>query len=244
MIKYGRYILDRIDKLSRRERLMVYAAAAVVVVFFAEQTLFRPLALKRTSFASTIAQQNEEIVTFQAQMDELQRQRAEDPDQAVKSKIKEVEADIEKIDARLRGFRQQLISPEEMVRVLETVIRRNRDVRVEAIRTLPAVAVVEHDKKNPPKSPAIEEESGSERIGNEAQPGEKRAQSDASLYKHGLEIVLGGNYADLARYMIALESAAQGVFWGTAKVDATAYPNLRLTLRVYTLSLESAFIEL
>lgn len=244
MIKYGRYVLDRLDKLSRRERAMVYAAATVVVVFVAEQMLFRPLAQKRAAFASTIAQRNADVANFESQMADLQRQRATDPDDVFKKKIQEVEAEIQKIDAKLRNYRQQLVSPEEMVRVLETVIRRNRDIRVEAIRTLPAIAVVDHEKKRVMPAPKEVGEGPATPPVDAALIPDFLPAAEASLYKHGLEIVLGGSYGDLVRYMTTLETATEGVFWGTARVDATAYPHVRLTLRVYTLSLESAFIKL
>lgn len=248
MIKYWRFVLSKIDSLSRRERVMVYVCAAAVVIFVAQQMLFRPLALQRSSFATSIAQQKSEIASMENQLVDLQQQRAADPNEVARAKIKQTETEIDKIDRQLRSYRQQLIAPEEMVRVLETMIRRNRDVRVESIRTLAVVPVIDHRKKigetPSPSETGEAAESMADALTKKLDPSSLFSADDANLYKHGLEISLGGSYFDLVRYLATLEQGTQGVFWGEASLDASAYPQLKLTLRVYTLSLENVFLKL
>ena len=64
------------------------------------------------------------------------------------------------------------------------------------------------------------------------------------LYRHGVEIVLQGSYLDMVSYMEALESLPVQLFWGKAALDAQQYPNLRLTLTLYTLSLDAKWMKL
>jgi MSHA biogenesis protein MshJ len=45
-------------------------------------------------------------------------------------------------------------------------------------------------------------------------------------------------------YMQVLETLPTQLFWGKAQLDAEAYPNVRLTLTLYTLSLDSKWMKL
>jgi MSHA biogenesis protein MshJ len=64
------------------------------------------------------------------------------------------------------------------------------------------------------------------------------------LYRHGVEITVRGNYLDLVDYMGALESMPTQLFWGKALLEVEEYPNSRLTLTLYTLSLDQKWMKL
>lgn len=64
------------------------------------------------------------------------------------------------------------------------------------------------------------------------------------LYRHGVEIVLQGSYLDMINTMQALEALPVQLFWGGARLDAQQYPEARLTLTLYTLSLDEQWIKL
>jgi MSHA biogenesis protein MshJ len=59
-----------------------------------------------------------------------------------------------------------------------------------------------------------------------------------------VEIVLQGSYLDMVSYMAALEALPVQLFWGKASLDAQQYPNSRLTLTLYTLSLDQKWMKL
>lgn len=64
------------------------------------------------------------------------------------------------------------------------------------------------------------------------------------LYRHGVEIVLQGSYLDMINTMQALEALPVQLFWGGAHLDAQQYPEARLTLTLYTLSLDEQWMKL
>lgn len=64
------------------------------------------------------------------------------------------------------------------------------------------------------------------------------------LYRHGVEIALQGSYLDMVSYMEALQALPSQLFWGKARLDAGQYPNSRLTLTLYTLSLDAKWMKL
>jgi MSHA biogenesis protein MshJ len=64
------------------------------------------------------------------------------------------------------------------------------------------------------------------------------------VYRHGVEIILQGRYLDMVQYMAQLDALPVGLIWGRASLDARDYPNARLTLTLFTLSLEKDWIKL
>lgn len=64
------------------------------------------------------------------------------------------------------------------------------------------------------------------------------------LYRHGVELVLQGPYLDMIGYLDALEAAPGQLFWSKAELDAEQSPNGRLTLTLYTVSLDKKWIAL
>jgi MSHA biogenesis protein MshJ len=65
-----------------------------------------------------------------------------------------------------------------------------------------------------------------------------------TLYRHGVELSVEGSYADLLSYLQALEALPQQLLWGNLELKVEQYPRVVLTLRLYTLSLASAWVEL
>jgi MSHA biogenesis protein MshJ len=66
----------------------------------------------------------------------------------------------------------------------------------------------------------------------------------ALLYRHGVEVTVRGNYLDMLNYMATLEALPTGLLWGSAELQAEEYPDSRLTLTLYTLSLDRKWMKL
>jgi MSHA biogenesis protein MshJ len=58
------------------------------------------------------------------------------------------------------------------------------------------------------------------------------------LFRHGVEITLTGSYFELLRYLADLEKLPSRLLWGSAEIHAEQYPEVRLTLQIFTLSPE------
>ncbi|MBC7957684.1 MAG: hypothetical protein H7Y33_17680, partial [Cytophagales bacterium] len=68
-----------------------------------------------------------------------------------------------------------------------------------------------------------------------------QASRDTWLYRHGVEVTLRGNYADLLAYLNTLEHLPRRVYWGELKINAQDSPSVVMTLTVYTISLEKTW---
>jgi MSHA biogenesis protein MshJ len=59
-----------------------------------------------------------------------------------------------------------------------------------------------------------------------------------------VELTVRGSYADLVRYLDAVERLPVRVHFGRAVLDASQYPNVDLRLTVYTLGMDRAWLAL
>lgn len=245
---YAAY-LEKMNALTLRERVMVYLAVTLVMVFLADALFLGPLAKKRTAFAQTIADQRNEVARIDAQLAELRATRAQDPDAAAKARIKQIEERIAAIDSGLRGVDRQLVPPDRMVGLLEDLLKRNRRLQLVRVKTLPLAGVLDHK--------ATEEAAGEEG-GDDAEPAApprkkpsaavaaaaSAALGDQNIFKHGVEITLRGNYLDMLDYLVQIESLSWKMYWGKLALDASDPARTTLVLTLYTLSLDKAWITL
>lgn len=214
----------RFDLLKPRERAMVFAAGAVVIgwlVFMmaidSELTRYRRLSADLSRQQATLAQ-------LQAQTAELMRSAAQGPDAAGRARIAALKEQLAQFDADLRGVQQGLVPPTRMTRVLEDVLTRNSRVHLVRLKTLPVTALVDREAKGEPVQAAT--------------PG----GSDSLVYKHGIELTLEGGYLDLLDYLTRLEKLQWQMFWARTRIDASQYPRVQMTVTLYTLSLDEAWL--
>jgi MSHA biogenesis protein MshJ len=67
---------------------------------------------------------------------------------------------------------------------------------------------------------------------------------ELGLYKHGVEIRLEGSYADLYAWMSQLESTQRKLLWGDVRFTVVEHPRSVLSLTVYTLSTDKAWLAI
>ncbi len=197
-------------KLARRERLIVFAGGIVVILLIGFSILDASLA-KNRQLDKQLTQVNNELALSQAQVTELKRQLAQDPDAVARQRISELKAEIADIDARVRSVHRGLVPPDRMAAVLEDMLTQNRRVELVALKTLPVTTVSGN-------APSEEDRSG--------------------VFRHGVEITLEGSYLALLDYLARLEKLPWQMFWAKAEMDASGYPRVRLTVVLYTLSLD------
>jgi MSHA biogenesis protein MshJ len=61
-------------------------------------------------------------------------------------------------------------------------------------------------------------------------------ESGDELFRHGVEMTVKGSYFDLLQYLADLEKLPAGFLWGPAELLVEQYPEVKLTVQVYTVS--------
>lgn len=210
----------RFDALSMRERVMVFAAIMCVIVFLGyEFGLSKPLS-QNARLSAQIVQHDSETAMSQQQTQILTSSLSQDPNEAVRKQIVALKQQIEERDLTVRGVQKGLVPPTRMAAVLENMLNRSQAVRLVSLKTLPVTMLVERP----------------------AEAGKEEAATEHQVYKHGVEITLQGNYIDLMDYLVRLEKLPWQMFWAKTRMDASDYPKVRVTLTLYTLSLDRAWL--
>ncbi|WP_342114802.1 hypothetical protein [Pseudoduganella sp. OTU4001] len=210
---------SRIDGMTLRERIAVFAAAVAVVLYALHILVLNPLFARNKQLADEIRQQNQRVEAANIEIGVRMAAFGANPDLAAQQRLAELNREAAKLAGSLRTMQNGLVAPEKMSSLMQQLLRSNGKLRLLSLRTLPASGLGGAD-------------------------GKPAAGQRELLYRHGVEVVLQGAYLDMLDYMESLENSPQQVFWGRAQLDARSYPAATLTLTLYTLSLDEKWMTL
>ena len=217
----------KIDSMSLRERVMIFAAAAFLLVSLINAMFLDPLLAKQKKLSMQVIQQQEKMKEIQAQLASLAQAKKDDASSPLRDRIRQIQQQIREGELYLKSRRDKLVPPEKMSGLLEQVLSKNGRVQLVALETLAVTPLIE--------ASVIKAEVG-------AVSG-KQVGQDRQVYKHGVKITVRGSYADLLQYLTALEKLPTQMFWGSVKMSVVQYPSVELTLTLYTLSLDTIWLQ-
>ena len=224
---------ERIDALSLRERVLVFATAMALLLALSYSLLIDPQMSAQKRLASTVAQKQAEIKGMEAQITAIATSRAADPDRALRERLAEVRKQLAEVESQIAGEERKFTAPEQMKSVIEEMLARNRAVHLVAMKTLPTTTLAE----------ARAESGKAEASKPAAKPAEAPKSGERLVYRHGMEVTVAGGYLDLLRYLRDLEQLRTQLYWGSLEIDATRYPRHTMKIVVYTLSLDPAWLN-
>ncbi|MFL6675351.1 MAG: type II secretion system protein GspM [Massilia sp.] len=234
----------KIDALSLRERVMLFGGAAAAIVFVAYVTAIAPMLRKQAVLRAQISQQQDNLAGIDGEITQKVKAYQVDPDAATRARLAAVKIEAGQLSDGLRAMQKGLVAPERMGALLETILRANGRLQLVSMKTLPVGSLNEaapggQSRGTPPGKDAKVQNTV---LTAAAKPA--AAKSPDLLYRHGVEIAVRGNYLDMVNYMAALEAMPTQLFWGKAQLEVEEYPNARLTLTLYTLSLDPKWMKL
>lgn len=221
----------RIDALTLRERGLLFAAAAAVIVFVGHTMVLGPIYRAQDLLRDQISQQRNNMIGLDGEITAKVQAYQVDPDAPARARLQAVQQETAALGDSLLAMEHGLVPPERMAPLLDTILRANGRLKLVSMRTLPAEGV---------GAPA-----GADKTAPAAAPARDAAAKPADLlYRHGVEVTVRGNYLDMVDYMSAHEAMPTRLFWGRAQLDVEEYPASRLTLTLYTLSLDRKWMKL
>jgi MSHA biogenesis protein MshJ len=249
----------KIDAMTLRERAMVFLAVVASIVFLIYTVSVEPLLAKQKQLLAQIKQQDNQIAGIDNEIAAKANGFTVDPDADVRQRLKALQQETDRTSAELMAVQKGLVAPDKIAPLLEHLLRGNGRLKLMSMKTLPVTGMNEAvlPPENAPAKPLSSAQNAAQAATQVAALGAKPAPGAAPgaaapatlkprelLYRHGVEIVLQGSYLDMINYMDALESLPVQLFWGKLKLDAQQYPNSRLTLTLYTLSLDPKWMKL
>ncbi|MBK9161790.1 MAG: type II secretion system protein M [Nitrosomonadales bacterium] len=217
---YWEMARSRIDDLSLRERAMIFAAAAFVVVSVMNAVLLDPLLAKQRMLSAQVVQQQEKMKELQAQTAALLQAKNDVERSPLHTRLTQLKAQLKEQEDYLQSRRDRLVAPDEMAALLEQVLNRNGKLQLVGLKTLPVSLLIENAQSGPGQGPPAQRQ----------------------IFKHGVVITVRGGYLDLMQYLVALEKLPAQMFWGEVSMKVEQYPDSLLTLTLYTLSLDETWL--
>ena len=208
---------DRLDAMSLRERVLIFLAVAVVIVAIADSALFDPISRRQKVNSQRIHQQEDEIRTMQGQVQAYAQARTGDNAGAKRQRLEKRRLELAALDRELAARRSELVPPERMAKMLHEIVKRNPDVELVSLRSLPATGLTQ-------SLTAILGSGG------------------LALYRHGIEITVSGSYLKMLGYVGQLERLPAKIMWGNMELQAAAYPAVTLKITFYTFSPDKTWL--
>ena len=217
---------DKLDAMTLRERMMVFGAALLVAIYLIFALFIEPAQKREKSLLAQMQLQQTELKSLQQQIRLLER-RVADPDAARRARRDGIGRQIAEIDESLKVMQKSLVPAQRMNALLQDMLARNPRLTLTGLRTLPLSTLVERREKATDTAAA-----------------DKQMPGEGNVFKHGVELTISGSYADLHDYLARLEKLPWRMFWSRATLNAADYPRITLTVTIYTLGLDKAWLEL
>ena len=216
-------ISAKLEAMSLRERVFIFAALAALLLAIINMLLLEPLFARQKALRSQLAQQQQLISAVQSQIAAMQQENSADATSPQRNQIKQLKQEIAEGNAFLQSSRERLVQPEKMAAYFRQLLNKNNRLQLVALQTLPVTPLIEQPDVS----------------GNAP-----TASQEKQVFKHGVQLTLRGNYLDLLQYLSALEKLPQQMYWARAKMNVVEYPASELTLTLYTLSLDKTWLQI
>ena len=235
MNKYRKQLQQRwkataawVDARKLSERVMLFTFLSALLIVVANQMLLQAASTRITTLNKQMIADKAAARKLQVQIDKLAGETVADTDSENKARLAGLAVEEAAAQALIANLSKDLVAPGQMASMLETILARHGQLQLVSLVKLP-----------------IQSLSTSQR--RAAQPADssadKAAVSDV-VYKHGVEVVLHGEYLQLMDYLAQLEKLPVRVVWGRMKLKVDEHPKSTLSLTMYTLSLEKTWLNI
>lgn len=215
---------------------MIFGAGLFAVVGLMDTFLLEPQRVQLANTQQEIVKLQNDTAAMTEQMTTLASQAAPQPaTNAFQREIDEVNQKIASQGADLVSISAYMVPPQEMVLLLKKLLQQHSDVQVMEMQSLPVADFIEKQRK------LIQAQTAPVSAGSTDAAAMDAWQNVPHVYQHAVKVKLKGKYFALMDYAQSLKAIGQRVAWENAELKAE-YPDSELTVQVYTLSGENAWL--
>lgn len=222
----------KLAAMSKRERLLVFATLIVLIAYLTDSLLLTPLFNKQKLVRVQLQQQQEALNLVQSQIAAIMQANSPNQNSPQRTQLNRIRQDIAEGNAYLQSSREKLVQPEKMAEHLRQLLSRNFRLQIVSLQTLPVTPLLDDAAEN------------SKEQGKLTQSVATPVTQEQQVFKHGVQLTLRGNYLELMQYVSALEKLPQQMYWAKAQMRVLQHPSAELTLTLYTLSLDKAWLQI
>jgi MSHA biogenesis protein MshJ len=220
--------VSKFETMSRRERLLIGAAAILVPAAIIFVVFVDPALMAQHTMRNRIEKQRAELVALE---NATAGGPAAAPDAGYREREGRLRKELGAADETLKALYKTLVPANRAAALLRQMLAEERALELVSLRTLPPRPLIGAADEAPPGLSAKGEDAAA-------------ATGGAGVYKHAVEITLRGDYNALYAYLARLERSSWAVYWWRAQLTTDERSALTLTVTVNTLSLDKAWLEL
>ena len=215
-----RKLMERFSALSSRERWLVVIALVAVAYQAADLLVLERQFGEIERLNKQVAQDNAAIVRLNSELNMLSQRALDDPNKRLRRQIEDSRLEVQRLQARLQEAAAQLVSPQDMARLLEQMLIQQGQLTMLRLQTLDVQPLLNRDRDEPGGV----------------------SQFQAGLHRHGFALEFSGGYLATLNYLQALERLPWRFFWDSVDYEVQEYPQSIVRLKLYTLSLSEDWI--
>jgi MSHA biogenesis protein MshJ len=219
-------------QLQLRERRLIYLASLVLLLWLGALYAVEPL---WQSLQASKQQQKlvlQQMAQLQQQVDTVLQVLNTDPNTQIRSQISQSEQKRDELSQQIKQLTGRYVSPEQMLPLLQDVLKSSPGVKLLRMRSLQAepVSLAPAPQVAAP-APAV------------ATPGQSMPAAPL-LYLHKTEISFSGQYAQLQRLLQQLEQLPWQLHWHQLEYKVSEHPQAELRLELETISEQADYLRI
>lgn len=201
-------LIARLDALSRRERLIMFFVVLISFAALVDALWLSPVQMAHRKLTQRLESQNTELQDLRDAV--RAAPRPDDTNHSLREQVAQSRQQLDEVNQQILTLLPGADAGTPLARVLVHLLRRHEGLTL--VRTVALAPEV-------------------------AGPGNNNGAGSlpAGLTRQGVELTVSGSYADLTRYVAALEAALPYVRWGAMTLTADSGPTV-LTLQLFLLT--------
>jgi MSHA biogenesis protein MshJ len=131
----------RIDEMTLRQRAMLFATVSLLLAVFAHVALIEPLLMRQKTLIDRSTRNQSQLAAVRAQIEGLLKEEqgdSKDPEQVA---VRQLEARLAELEKSLASRKGAFVAPSRLPELLKNLLGPGRPIRLESLRTVPAVQV-------------------------------------------------------------------------------------------------------
>jgi MSHA biogenesis protein MshJ len=185
---------QRVDSLSLRERVILFASTAVVMLALLDQTVLSPTLKEQRERSARLVKQGTELGQLRSQVNALalEQPQGNTEEDRLLAAVRAAQSEQQALARQLAASRSESAQPVRLPELLARVLQRHEGLTLVQLAS---------------RAPAAE-----------------ASASASTLVWQRAELSVAGSYADLSRFVAELERNLPGLRWGELQLSTEASP--------------------
>lgn len=221
-------------QLQLRERRLIYLASLALLLWLGALYAVEPLWQSLQAGKQQQKQVLQQMSQLQQQVDTVLQVLNTDPNAQIRTQISQSQQQRDELSQQIKQLTGRYVSPEQMLPLLQDVLKSSPGVKLLRMRSLQAE----------PVSLAAAPQAGAPAQAQAAAAPSQSVPAAPLLYLHKTEISFSGQYAQLQRLLQQLEQLPWQLHWHQLEYKVSEHPQAELRLELETISEQADYLRI